>query len=68
MCNCQGRKIVDAEDNMAELVELAQGRKIHLGLDLKEEPMKGNDVNDWPTPIAKLPQAHEYAQFLCNIL
>ena len=33
-----------------------------LKLNLNKEPMKGNDVNDQPTPIVKLPQAHEYAQ------
>jgi hypothetical protein len=37
-----------------------------LGLDLNEEPMKGNDVDDRPTPIVKLPQAREYAQLLSN--
>jgi hypothetical protein len=37
-----------------------------LGLDLNEEPMKGNDVDDRPTLIVKLPQDHEYAQLLSN--
>jgi hypothetical protein len=35
-----------------------------LGLDLNEEVMEGNDVDDQPTSIIKLPQACEYAQFL----
>ena len=39
-------------------------REVHLGLDLNEEPMERNDVDDQPTPIVKLPQAHEYAQIL----
>ena len=30
--------------------------------------MKGNDVNDQPIPIVKLPQAHEYAQLLSNFV
>ena len=51
---------------MLELVDLAWGRKIHLGLNLNEEPMEGNDVDDRPTPIVKLPQAREYAQKLSN--
>ena len=59
-------EIVDAEYNMVELVDLAWGREIHLGLDLNEEPMEGNDVDDQPTPIVKLPQAREYAQLLSN--
>ena len=50
----------------ASWVDLAWGREIHLGLDLSEEPMKGNDVDYQPTPIVKLPQAHEYAQLLSN--
>ena len=41
-----GEGIVDAEYNMAELMDLAWYREIHLGLDLNEEPMKGNDVDD----------------------
>ena len=45
---------------------MARGREIHLGLDLNEEPTEGNDVDDWPTPILKLPQAREYAQSLSN--
>ena len=47
---------------MAKLVDLTWRREIHLGLDLKEEPIEGNDVDDHLTPIVKLPQAHEYAQ------
>ena len=31
---------------MAELVDLAQGKEVHLDLDFNKEPMKGNDVND----------------------
>ena len=41
-----GEKIVDAKYNMAELVDLAWGDNIHLGLDLKEEPIAGNCVDD----------------------
>jgi hypothetical protein len=52
---------------MAELMDLAWGREIHLGLDLNEEPMEGNNVDDQPTPIVKLPQAHWCAQLLSNL-
>ena len=41
-----GEDVVDAKYIMAKLVDLAWGREIHLGLDLNEEPMKGNDVDD----------------------
>ena len=34
-------KIVVVEYNMVELVDLAWGTKIHLGLNLKEESMEG---------------------------
>ena len=57
-------EIVDVNYNMAELVDFTWGREFHLGLDLNEEPMKGNDVDDQPTPLVKLPQAHEYAKLL----
>ena len=30
---------------MAELVDLAWGRVVHLGLDFNKEPMVGNDVS-----------------------
>ena len=59
-------EIVDAEHNMAQLVDLAWCREVFLGLDLNEEPMEGNDVDDQPTPIVKIPQACEYAQLLSN--
>jgi hypothetical protein len=49
-----GEKIVDVEHDMVELVDLASGREIHLGLNLNEQPMEGNDVDDQPTPIVKL--------------
>ena len=49
------QEIVDAWYNMVELVDLACSREIHLGSDLKEELMEGNDVDDQPTPIVKLP-------------
>ena len=51
---------------MVALVDLAWAREIHLGLDLNEEPMEWDDVDDCPTPIIKLSQAHEYAQLLSN--
>jgi len=51
---------------MVESVNLAQGREVHLGLNLNQEPMKENDVEDHPTLIIKLPQAREYAQSLSN--
>ena len=35
---------------MVELVELAWGGEISVGLDLNGEPMEGNDVDDQPTP------------------
>jgi hypothetical protein len=31
---------------MVELVDLAWGRDIHLGLDLNEAPMEAKDVDD----------------------
>ena len=46
---------------------VACGREIHLGLHLNEEAIEGNDVDDQPTPIIKLPQAHEYVQLLSNL-
>jgi hypothetical protein len=49
-----GEEIVDVEYDMVELVDLASGREIHLGLILNEQPMEGNDVDDQPTPIVKL--------------
>ena len=45
-------------------MDLTWSREIYLKLDLNEEPMDGNDMDDQPTPIVKLPQAHEYAQLL----
>jgi hypothetical protein len=36
------------------------GGGVHLGLDMNEEPMKGNDVDDQPTPIIKLLQTYDY--------
>ena len=53
---------------MVELVDLAKDRENHLGLDMNEEPMEGNDADDQPIPIDKLPQAHEYAQLLSNFV
>jgi hypothetical protein len=67
MCNRHEKIIVDAKYNMVELVDLAQGRKTHSSLDLNEEPMEGTNVDDWPTPIVKLPQACEYAHLLSNL-
>ena len=61
-------KIVDAKVIMVELVGLAWGRKTHLGLNLNEEPMKGIDAHDQPTPIVKLSQAREYTQLLSNFV
>ena len=66
VCNWQEREIVDVEYNTAELVDLAWGKN-HLGLDLIEGPMDGNDVDNRPTPIVKLPQACEYAQLLSKV-
>ena len=63
-----GEKIVDIEYNMVELVDLAWCRGIHLGLDLNEEPTEGNELDDQPTPIVKLPQTREYAQLLSNFV
>ena len=53
---------------MVELLDLAQGREVHLGLNLNQEPMKENNVEDQPTLIIKLPQAREYAQSLSNFV
>jgi hypothetical protein len=41
-----GEEIANAKYNMVQLVDLAWGREIHLGLDLNEEPIKGDDMND----------------------
>ena len=40
--------------------------KFILSLNLNEDPMKGNDVDDQPTLIVKLPQTHEFAHLLSN--
>ena len=56
------KEIVNAKYNMVELVDLAWGKEVHLGLHLNEEPMEGNRVDDQLTPIVKLPQTREYAQ------
>jgi len=61
-----GEAIVDVEYDMAKLVAFAWSRELYLGLDLHEELMKGNDVDDQPTPQVKLPQAHEYARLLSH--
>ena len=45
---------------LGEVVDLAWGREIYLGLDLNEKPMKVNDVHDQPKPEVKLPQARAY--------
>ena len=37
-----------------------------MGLDLHEKPIKGDDVDNQPTLIIKLPQAYEYAQLLAK--
>ena len=68
MCNWQEKCFVDGEYNITKLMDLAWGRKNHLGLDLNEEPVEKNDADDWPTPIVKHPQAREYAQLLLYIL
>ena len=34
---------------MLELADLAWGRQIHLGFDLNQEPMEGNNVVDRPS-------------------
>ena len=52
---------------MTKLVDVACSRGFHLGLDLNEELMEGNDVDDQPIPIIKLPQALEYAQPLSKL-
>ena len=41
-----GEEIVDVEYIMVELVDLAWGKEIYLGLDLNEEPMEEIDVGD----------------------
>ena len=52
-------KIVNAECNVFELLELAWGREIDSSLILINIQVEGNDVDDQPTPIVKLPQARE---------
>ena len=49
---------------MAVLVDLALGRDFPLDSYLTEEPLQGNDVDDQPTQIIKLPQACGYGQLL----
>ena len=44
-------EIVDAKCNMVDLVDLARDREAHLGSDLIEEPMQGNDVDAQLTSI-----------------
>ena len=51
---------------MVDMVDLAWGRDVHVGLDLNEEPIEGNDVDDQPIPIVKLPKAHEYTHLLSH--
>lgn len=58
------KEIVDANYIMTKLVDLAWDIEVHLGVDLNEEPMVGNDVNDQPTPVVKLPQTRKNAQLL----
>ena len=67
MCNWQERKLLLQSRTWAELVDVAWSREIHMDLNLNKEPMKGNDMNDQPTPIVKLPQAHKYAQLWSNL-
>ena len=47
-------------------MDSALDKEVHLGLDLNEEPMKGNGVDDRPTSIIKLSQAREYVQLLSS--
>jgi hypothetical protein len=54
------KEIVDAMNNMTKLVDLARDREIHLGLYSNEELIEGNDVDEQPKLIVKLPQASEY--------
>ena len=42
---------------MLELVDVTWTREIRLDLNLNKEMMKGNDADDQPTPIVKLPRA-----------
>ena len=62
-----GERLLTQNTSWVSLVDLAWGREIHLGLDLHEEPMEGDDVDDQPTPIVKLPQAREYDRWLSNL-
>ena len=57
MLQSASEEIMDVEYIMADLVDLAWGREIHLGLDSNEEAMKGNVVDNQPTTIVKLPRA-----------
>jgi hypothetical protein len=54
-----GEEIVDAEYKMVELMDMAWGGEVHLGLDLNEELLEGNDVDDQPTTIVMYLEAHE---------
>ena len=42
------------------------GRENSLDLDLKEQPMDGNDVHDSPTPIVNLTQPRECDQLISS--
>ena len=66
MCtNLPREEIVDVEYNMVALVDLAWVRELHMGFRISnEESMEGNDVDDQPTPIVRLPQAGGLAQLI----
>ena len=54
-----GEEIVYVEYIMVELVDLAWGREIHLGLILNEEPMEGNEQPTWKLA----PRTHSHLTF-----
>jgi hypothetical protein len=59
-----GVKICLSKYSKGELVDLAWGREIHLSLDLKEEPMKVNDVHNnqhqWSTFLKPVRMPNHY--------
>jgi hypothetical protein len=57
-------KICLSKYSKGELVDLTWGREIHLSLDLKEEPMKVNDVHNsqhqWSTFLKPVRMPNHY--------
>ena len=63
MCNWQEKCLLMESTTR---LSWAWGKKIHLGLELNEEPMEGNDVDDQLTPIFKPVSMPNYYYILCS--